>query len=80
MNSPKDLFLLLPEKMSGRPTPHNGIEITLIENLPNPNKDIIHAVTVVPILAPMITPIDCESVSKPAFTKLTTITLVADED
>ena len=41
---------------------------------------MIHAVTVVPILAPIITPIDWESVRSPAFTKLTTITVVAEED
>ena len=38
-----------------------------------------HAVTVVPILAPMITPIACLSVISPEFTKPTTITVVADE-
>ena len=32
------------------------------------------------MLAPMITPIDCVNVSSPAFTKLTTITVVAEED
>ena len=45
-----------------------------------PRAEIIHAVTVVPMFAPIITPIDWESVSKPAFTKLTTITVVAEED
>ena len=39
----------------------------------------IHAVTVVPMLAPIITPIDCLSVIIPEFTKPTTITVVADE-
>ena len=38
-----------------------------------------HAVTVVPIFAPMITPIACLSVISPEFTKPTTITVVADE-
>ena len=32
------------------------------------------------MLAPMMTPMACVSVSKPALTKLTTITVVADED
>jgi hypothetical protein len=45
-----------------------------------PTRDTIHAVTVVPILAPMMTPIACVSVSSPALTKLTTITVVALED
>ena len=58
MNSPKDLRLLFAEKISGNPIPSKGIEITLIENLPKPNKVIIQAVTVVPILAPIITPMD----------------------
>lgn len=31
-----------------------------------PNAEIIQAVTVVPILAPIITPIDCDRVSNPA--------------
>ncbi len=41
---------------------------------------MIQAVTVVPILAPIITLIDSVRVNNPAFTKLTTITVVADED
>ena len=45
-----------------------------------PSQDTIHAVTVVPMLAPIITPMACAKVSRPAFTKLTTITVVADED
>ena len=45
-----------------------------------PNRAIIHAVRVVPILAPMITLIACVKVRSPAFTKLTTITVVALED
>ena len=40
----------------------------------------IHAVTVVPMLAPMITPTDCESFMMPELTKPTTITVVAEED
>ena len=39
----------------------------------------IHAVTVVPIFAPIITPIDCLRDIIPEFTKPTTITVVADE-
>ena len=40
---------------------------------------IICAVTVVPMLAPIITPIDCLRDIIPEFTKPTTITVVADE-
>ena len=46
----------------------------------NPRAEMIQAVTVVPMLAPMITPMDCERVRSPALTKLTTMTVVAEED
>ena len=46
----------------------------------NPNHETIQAVTVVPMLAPIITPMACVNVRSPAFTKLTTMTVVADED
>ncbi len=42
--------------------------------------DIIHAVSVVPMFAPMITEMACTNVSNPAFTKLTVITVVAVDD
>ena len=42
--------------------------------------DIIHAVNVVPMLAPMMMDIDCASVNKPAFTNDTVMTVVAVED
>ena len=45
-----------------------------------PKRDIIHAVTVVPIFAPIITPTDCTRDKSPALTKLTTITVVALDD
>ena len=70
-------FFMVFEKR--KPKSINGtasIEISALK----PNQETIHAVTVVPILAPMITPIACTKVSKPALTKLTTITVVADED
>ena len=44
-----------------------------------PPKLSIHAVTVVPIFAPIITPMDCLSVIIPELTKPTTITVVAEE-
>ena len=52
MNSPMDLFLLLDEKISGIAIPISGMDKALMENFPNPNREIIHAVTVVPMLAP----------------------------
>ena len=42
-------------------------------------KDTSWAVIVVPIFAPIITPAACINVIRPAFTKLTTITVVAPE-
>ena len=52
------------------------------EASPPPNEDRLtsHAVAVVPIFAPIITPITCESFIRPEFTKPTIITVVADED
>ena len=41
---------------------------------------MIHAVAVVPILAPIMTEIACANVSSPALTKLTVNTVVAVED
>ena len=46
----------------------------------NPNSATTHAVTVVPMFAPNITPTDCSSVSSPAFTKETSMTVVAPDD
>jgi len=79
MNSPMDLRLLLPEKMSGRAMARSGRAKAAMSTL-NPKIEIIHAVTVVPILAPMMTLMDSARVNSPALTKLTTITVVAEED
>ena len=65
--------------MSGRAMARSGRANAAMSTL-NPKIEIIHAVTVVPILAPMMTLMDSASVSKPALTKLTTITVVAEED
>ena len=46
----------------------------------NPSHETSHAVTVVPILAPMMTLIAWARVSRPALTKLTTMTVVALDD
>ena len=46
----------------------------------NPKNDTIHAVTVVPIFAPKMIPIAWVNERISAFTKLTTITVVAPED
>ncbi len=44
-----------------------------------PKRAITHAVNVVPTFAPIITAIDCARDISPAFTKLTTMTVLADE-
>ena len=46
----------------------------------SPDRDKIHAVTVVAMLEPMITPTACFSVMMPELTKPTTMTVVAEED
>ena len=46
----------------------------------NPSKATSHEVIVVPMFAPNITPADSIKESNPAFTKLTVITVVAEDD
>ena len=58
--------------------PINGTARALMLTF-TPKIEIIQAVNVVPTLAPIITAIDCCSDIKPALTKLTTITVEADE-
>ena len=65
-------------KTKGRPMPIIGSAMSATSNFPT--TATIHAVMVVPRLAPMITPIDWMRVSSPALTKDTTSTVVADED
>ena len=62
-----------------KPKPKRGIAAAEMEN-ENPKRETIHAVTVVPMFAPKITPMACVSVKISAFTKLTTMTVVAPED
>ncbi len=52
----------------------------ILDRLNLPTVAMIQPVSVVPKFAPMITPIDSIKVRSWAFTKLTTITVVADED
>ena len=79
INSPTLFRLPLLLKINGIPMANNGMEKAAILTL-KPTAEMIHAVTVVPMFAPMMTPMDCASVINPAFTKLTTITVVALED
>lgn len=77
--SPMDSFLIFFIEVKIKPSPNNGTAKADILNL-KPKKETIQAVIVVPILAPKITPTDCCRVSNPAFTKDTTITVVALDD
>ena len=77
-NSPVDFHLFFCINSIGTAMPMMGTARAYMLTL-NPNIDIIQAVAVVPMLAPIITAIDSASVIRPAFTKLTTITVDADE-
>ena len=66
-------------KVKKKPRPKIGSANVEILKL-NPNKETIHAVIVVPIFAPKITPTDCVSVKRPALIKEITMTVVAPED
>ena len=61
------------------PIPKRGMAKVDILKL-NPKKATIQAVMVVPILAPKMIPTDWVRLKSPAFTKETTITVVAPED
>ena len=62
-----------------KPTAISGTDNMDISAL-KPRREMSHAVTVVPMLAPIMTPTACERDRRLAFTKLTTITVVALED
>ena len=62
---------MMPRKKAGK--------ITVVRSTLKPRL-MIHAVSVVPMLAPIITEMACARVSNPALTKETVITVVADDD
>ena len=78
-NSPIDRRRLCRAKRNGTPTASSGRTNDPMSTL-KPSAEMSHAVTVVPMLAPMMTLIDWLRVSSPALTKLTTMTVVADDD
>ena len=81
MNSALVLFLLLGEKNNGNERAITGsIMEYKLKLVLKPSMEINHAVTVVPMFAPNIIPIDSVKEINPAFTKLTNITVVADDD
>lgn len=57
-----------------------GAKKSGLKMLPHSDIDTSQPVIVVPILAPMMTPIAWERFIKPAFTNPTTMTVVAEED
>ena len=71
--------MLLLENRKGVAIPISGRMKALTLTWP-PKMEIIQAVKVVPTLAPMMTAMESASDISPAFTKLTTITVEADED
>ena len=74
------IFCLLENVMMKAPIPKiNGAKKSGFNAPAHSLADTSHAVIVVPTLAPMITPAACVRFMIPAFTKPTTITVVADE-
>jgi len=80
IHSPKSFALGLGAKSTkAMPRPARGTAPEVMLNL-NPKIEMIQAVIVVPTLAPRMIPADSVRVRSPAFTKLTTITVVAEGD
>ena len=67
------------ERLSRKPSAIMGTAMALTSAL-KPKMEMIQAVIVVPMFAPIITPMAWARVSSPALTKPTTITVVALED
>jgi len=63
-----------------KPRATAGRAYSSIFSPPNPAMDTSHAVAVVPTLLPIITPMDCLRVSRPALTRPMTMTVVAELD
>ena len=86
--TPMPFFLSLLEniKRAAPTTPTKGARVEGLNSctmklLPSkPERERIQAVTVVPMLEPMMTPTACFSVMMPELTKPTTMTVVAEED
>ena len=78
MNSPMLLFFCFFEVWRMNPRAIRGTENTEMST-ENP-RAVTQAVRVVPMLAPMITPMALPRLRRPAFTKLTTMMVVAEED
>ena len=80
-NSPRLLYFFLLALMSTKAKNISGIAmVPRLKEDPPKERAKIHAVTVVPMFAPMITATAVASDSRPAFTKLTSIRVVAVDD
>ena len=77
--SAKSLPFVFFEKRNGRATAMEKRE-SMVISTENPKRATIQPVTVVPMFAPNITPIAEKRFISPAFTKDTTMTVVADDD
>ena len=78
---PIDLRLSLRPKMRNMLTAARNMgRLNWPELSPRPRRVMIHAVTVVPMLAPIITATAPARERRPALTKLTTMTVVAEDD
>ena len=75
---PMFFFFVSFDEVRMKPRAIRGTE-KMAMSTENP-RAVIHAVRVVPMLAPIITPMAFARESSPAFTKLTTIMVVAEED
>ena len=76
--SPQTLYFLFDLKNNGTANAKIGSVNELNLNK-NPPKDTIHAVIVVPMLAPIMSPTDCRTEIIPALTKHIIITVDADD-
>ena len=79
MNWPKLLVRLFFDMVIANPSAMSGMAKEAMLKL-NPKKEISHAVAVVPMWAPMITPMALPRASRPALTMLTTMTVVPLDD
>ncbi len=79
MNLPHFLIGFFFARESRNPRAISGNAIVPMSIL-KPSKAISQAVTVVPIFAPMMTPIDSARDNSDALAKLTTINVVAEDD
>ena len=79
MKLPMFLVCSFLANVKAKPNPTNGKAMALILTL-KPKIVINQAVMVVPILAPIITLMASVSVNNPALEKLTTISVVAEDD